>query len=279
VRTRALAYLELTKPRVTLLLLAVAVLTYFVSAGAEADLRGALTTIGAVGLLASGIFALNQYQERDRDVLASRTRGRPLPNGRLRPVEALAFGLALTCLGVAFAAAVANLLTGLIAVAVAVTYLVVYTPLKYRSVLHLVPGALAGSAPPLMGGAIATGTLDGITWVLAAVLFFWQFPHLMAIEMMYREDYLRAGVRVHPVDRRGAILVISTHVLLLVVSLLPVMMELAGWWYAMGALILGTGFLVFGARVVLGRRPWSARHLLRASILYLPLLFLLLAIG
>ena len=285
VRTRrdaARAYFELTKPRIALLVLAVAVATHVVAARGRADTRGLGATVASVYPLAAGIFALNHWLERDRDRLMRRTRGRPLPEGRLDPRVALVFGLGLTALGLVLALLTSGWVTALVGLATAVLYVPLYTPLKYRTRWHTFVGALSGATPPLMGWAAATGSMSAQAWALAAMVFLWQFPHLVSIEVMYREDYARAGVRLlspGAEDRAAATVTLAANVALVGVSLLPWLTGLAGWLYAACAGAAGLAFLLVGARTFLGRRRVGARHLLRASVVYLPFVWLLLVVG
>jgi protoheme IX farnesyltransferase len=280
---RLSAYFELTKPRIATLLLTVSVTTFLTASGRPLHLRGLLETILVVSSLAAGIFALNHYEERNIDGLMKRTSDRPLPSGRLAPGEALGFGLILTVFSILYAGLAVNLLTGLLCFLVAFSYLLVYTPLKSRTPYHTALGALPGAAPPLLGWAIAVGRLDVDAWILFGILFFWQFPHFLYIEMIYRDDYARAGIKVLPVvDKTGrmtALQIVSSLVLLLAVSLLPVITGLAGTIYLAGAIALGAVFLAVGILAVSTRKKIHARYLLRASVFYLPVLYALLMIN
>lgn len=277
---RVTAYFELTKPRIASLLLIVAVVAFLIATRGAFHLRHLVDTILVVATLAAGIFALNQYLERETDALMRRTRDRPLPSGRLRPAEALVFGLGMTVFSVLYADLAVNILMALLAFLVAVGYLAVYTPLKARTHFHTALGALPGAAPPLMGWAAAVGHLDANAWILFGILFFWQFPHFLSIEMIYRDDYARAGIKVLPVvDHSGrltAFQVVASLLLLLVVSLLPALTGLGGPIYLAGAAILGVLFLAAGIRAVVTRAGLHARYLLRSSIIYLPFLYALL---
>lgn len=274
------AYFELTKPRISTLLIIVAIGAFLIATPESQDWWGLVKTFVAVSTLSAGIFALNHFMERGHDRLMVRTRDRPLPSGRLKEREVLIFGLSLTFFGILFSALFANLLTGALALFVAASYLLVYTPLKYRTAWHTALGAFPGAVPPLAGWAVATGRLDPDAWILGGILFFWQFPHFISIEMIYKDDYERAGVRVLPVvDKRGgkvAFEVISTLLLLIVVSLLPFATGLGGLLYTIGAGLSGLAFLAAGVAAVATRQKKHAKLLLRASVFYLPLLFLLL---
>jgi len=275
------AYFELAKPRITALLLTVALASYSIAAGAAWNWWGFLVVFVSVGTLGTGIFALNHYFERRQDALMVRTRERPIPSGRVSPRAAQLFGWGFTLFGIAFSFIAANPLTGALAAFTAVSYLAVYTPLKYHTSLHTALGALPGAVPPLAGWAVATGTLDLYAWVLFGVLFLWQFPHFLSIEMIYKDDYAKADVKVLPVvDKTGrwvAVQVAGGTVLLLAVSVSPLFLGVGTWITAGVNALLGAGLLVFGVRAVVTWQKMAARHLLRATVAYLPLVFAVLA--
>lgn len=273
------AYFEMAKPRITALLLVVALASYSIAAGSDWSWWGFFQVFLSVGTLGTGIFALNHWFERRQDALMVRTRDRPLPSGRVGALEAQVFGWGFTAIGVGFSFFI-NPLTGVLAVFTAVSYLGVYTPLKYHTSFHTALGALPGAVPPLAGWAVATGGLDPYAWVLFGVLFLWQFPHFLSIEMIYKDDYARADVKVLPVvDASGfwvGLQVVGGLVLLVAVTLVPWAMGLAGPWTALANAALGVGFLVFGVRAVVSKEKMAAKHLLRASVAYLPLVFIAL---
>lgn len=274
------AYFELAKPRITALLLIVALACYSIASGPTWSWWGFLVVFGSVGCLGTGIFSLNHVFEWRQDAKMVRTQRRPIPSGRVSPRAAQVFGWSFTALGVGMSFAAANPLTGSIALFTAITYLGVYTPLKYKTPFHTALGAFPGAVPPLAGWATATGTLDLYAWVLFGVMFLWQFPHFLAIEMIYRDDYAKADVKVLPVvDRTGfhvAWQVVGSLILLIVVTVVPLFLGIGSWITAGGNVLLGLGFLWFGIQAVRTQEALPARHLLRASILYLPLVFLLL---
>jgi protoheme IX farnesyltransferase len=283
VRERAAAYVELTKPRITLLVMLTAAAGYFLGAGRTLNYLGFLHTMVGVGLLSSGIAALNQYMERELDALMRRTLMRPLPSGRLRGRAALCFGLALTVLAELYLLGFVNPLSALLGLAVVVGYLGLYTPLKTRSSLSTLVGAFPGAVPPLLGWAAATGQVSAEGLVLFAILFVWQFPHFFAIAWMYREDYARAGILMLPVvEPEGRLTgqqIFVWTLLLVPVSVAPAALGLSGAVYFVGALVLGLLFLLssIAAFLTLSRR--NARRVLLASVLYLPFLFGLMIIG
>jgi protoheme IX farnesyltransferase len=206
-----------------------------------------------------------------------RTADRPLPSGRLFPIEALWFGVLITAGAEVYLAVLVNTLTSLLGLTVIAGYLFVYTPLKTRTSLSTALGAFPGAMPPLMGWTAARGEIDIAAWVLFAILFLWQFPHFLAIAWMYREDYGRAGIRMLPVvepDGRVTGQQIILYALMLVpVSLLPAVLGISGKVYLFAALVLGILFLAFSIRAALSKSNQHARQLLLASVLYLPLLF------
>jgi len=273
-------YFELSKPRITTLLLIVALASYSIASGPNWTWWGFLIVLVSVGTLGTGIFSLNHLLERKQDALMVRTRNRPLPSGRVSPKRAAFFGWGFMLFGIVFSFWAANVLTGIIAIFTAVSYLAIYTPLKYRTSFHTALGALPGAVPPLAGWAVATGHLSAYAWVLFGVLCLWQFPHFLSIEMLYKDDYARAQVKVLPVvDRSGrwvAFQIWSSLLLLVAASLAPLCLGTGSFWTVSAMALLGLGFLWYGIQALRKPVPRSAKHLLRASVLYLPLVFLVL---
>ena len=280
---RVSAFLELTKPRITFLIVLTAAAGFCLGSHAGVDYRLLSISMLGIALLASGVSTLNQYMERDLDALMRRTATRPLPTGKLAPNEALLFGAALTILAEVYLAVFVNPLTALLGLSVIAGYLFVYTPLKTRTSLSTVAGAFPGAVPPLIGWAAARGQLDVGAWVLFAILFLWQFPHFLAIAWMYREDYGRAGILMLPVvEPDGRVTgqqIIAYTIMLLPVSLLPTMLAVSGKVYFYGAIILGLLFLGSSIRAALSKSNQHARQLLLASVIYLPLLFGLMVLN
>lgn len=274
------AYVDLTKPRITLLVVLTAMAGYLLASSSGIDYLGLLEMSLGVALLSSGISTLNQYMERDLDALMRRTESRPLPSGKLAPLQALLFGVGLSVVAITYLAIAINALTAALGVVTFASYLFVYTPLKTRTTLSTVLGAVPGAMPPLIGWVAATGEASIAAWVLFAILFLWQFPHFLAIAWMYREDYGRAGIKMLPVvEPEGRITgrqILIYTLLLLPVSLMPSMMKITGMIYFIGAIVLGLVFLYFSARAAQSRTAWQARRLLLASVLYLPALFILM---
>jgi protoheme IX farnesyltransferase len=274
------AYIELTKPRITLLLLAVAMASFYVASPDAVNwMRLAVLTV-ATALLAAGVFALNAYIERGTDLLMRRTENRPLPSRRMLPRNALLFGAALTTCAVLMHALLLGWVAGTLAVMVFVSYDLVYTPLKRRTELHTALGAVSGAIPPLLGWAAARGSLDANAWILFAILYLWQFPHFIAIEVMYKDDYARAGIRIIPaLEPRGnaaAATILAAVCLLIIVGAAPSLTGLAGRVYLLGGLLVGAGFLAAGIFFAIDKSRKRARYLLLASVAYLPLVFVLM---
>lgn len=282
-RERVLAYLDLTKPRITFLIVLTSAAGFCL--GAQGGLDYLLFTHAMLGiaLLSSGIATLNQYMERGLDGLMRRTMTRPLPSGKLAPLEALVFGTALTLIAEVYLALLVNPLTALFGLTVIAGYLFMYTPLKTRTTLSTVVGAFPGAMPPLMGWTAASNEATTGAWVLFAILFLWQFPHFLAIAWMYKEDYGRAGICMLPVvEPEGRITgqqIVAYTVMLLPVSLLPTLIGISGRVYFYGAILLGALFLLSSISAAVSKSRQQARRLLLASVVYLPLLFGLMVLN
>jgi protoheme IX farnesyltransferase len=276
-------YWTLTKPEVNLLIVITTFAGFWLGSPLSVQLFPRLvnTLIGTM-LVASGTGTLNQYVERRFDGLMRRTALRPLPAGRIVPLHALCFGMLLSVAGGLYLALLVNVLASALAIITLTTYLFIYTPLKRKTPLCTLVGAFPGAAPPLIGWAGARGSLDLDAWILYAVVFFWQFPHFMAIAWMYREDYARAGYLTLPRGKGQSSFMVwqamSCSVALLVVSLIPTFGRAASAGYLIGALVLGSGVLYCAARLASVRSNASARRLLLASIVYLPAVLLLMGI-
>ncbi len=273
-------YWVLTKPEVNFLVVISALVGFYLGTRGPLDLMLLVHTMLGTLLVASGTATLNQYMERDDDANMRRTSKRPLPAGRMAPWEALAFGLLLSVGGGAYLWLAVNPLSSFLALFTLATYLLVYTPLKKKTPWCTFLGAFPGAMPPLIGWAAVRGSLSFEAAILYAILFFWQFPHFLAIAWMYREDYARAGLKMLPendADGRTAGRQILGYSLALVpVSLLPVVMGQVGLTYLFGALVMGLLFAHAGARMAAVRSNALARRLLLASIVYLPLVFALM---
>ena len=276
-------YWALTKPEVNFLILTTTGVGFYLGCRTEARPLSFLTlfnTLLGTLLVASGTGTLNQYIERKFDAQMRRTARRPAAAGRLQPTAVLTFGIALAAAGTVYLAAVVNLLASVLATLTLLTYLFLYTPLKRKTSVCVFVGAFPGAMPPLIGWAAASGRLNGEAWMLYLALFLWQFPHFMAIAWMYREDYDRAGYLVLPKGNARIPFVMLETLLpllaLLAISIVQFPTRHAAIFYCAGAL-LNLGFLYFGLEFVLQRSRSAARRLLAASIVYLPLLFVLSA--
>jgi len=276
VRRRLADYVALGKPRVVLMVLVTTLVGYYLGSRGAIQVVPLLHTLLGTALAAAGTLALNQYMERDLDAQMLRTRHRPLPDGRIQPVEALVLGVVVMVVGLSYLATIVNGLTSLVTLAIAVTYLLLYTPLKRVSSLCSIVGAVPGALPPVAGWAAAQGSLAPEAWVLFTIMFLWQIPHSLAIARMYRDDYARAGIQVLPVvDRDGfstGTHVVTNSMALLPVALLPTLMGLAGAIYFWVALVLGLGLLWSAIGLARSRSAGDARRLMLASLVYLPVL-------
>jgi protoheme IX farnesyltransferase len=278
--SRPALYLSLTKPDVSFLVVLTTVAGYSLGTLGPLDwLRMAHTVFGTT-LVAAGTSALNHYLERDTDARMRRTAGRPLPSGNLQPPEAFLFWLGLLLGGALYLAVATNLLATLLATVTSIAYLGVYTPLKRRTTLATFIGAFPGAVPPLIGWAVARGTITLDAWILFAILFLWQFPHFDAIAWMYREDYSRAGIKMLPVeDREGTRTfreILLTAAVLVPVSLLPALTGLVGARYFFGALVLGIILVEVCLWAAAAKSNVRAKWLMHATVIHLPLLLGLL---
>jgi protoheme IX farnesyltransferase len=279
---RPWAYVVLTKPDVTFLVAMTTAAGFYLGSRGPLDWVLLLQTLGGTLLVAGGTAALNQYIEREMDAVMRRTAARPLPSGTLQPREVLIFGVSAIVLGAAWLLLAVNWLAALVAMSTCVLYLGLYTPLKTRTTLSTAVGAIPGALPPLIGWAAAHGSLSLGGWVLFAILFFWQFPHFMAIAWMYREDYARAGVQMLPVvDKKGDATfrqIITTSAVLVWVSALPSVVGMAGMRYFFGALILGMILLQVGLWANRSRTNVRAKWLMHATVAHIPILLIWLVL-
>jgi len=279
-RARARDFVALGKPRLNFLVVVSALAGYVMGASEASGMLRLVGMLAGTGLVAGGASAFNQVYERDVDALMRRTRLRALPDGRVQPAEALAFAAAVSATGLLILAATANLLSAAVAFATLVTYVVVYTPLKRRTSLATVIGAIPGALPPVIGWAAARGSLSREAWTLFGIVFLWQLPHFLAIAWMFRDDYGRAGFPLLPVVEpdgrstgRQALLYAAA---LIPLSLVPTLMGLTGEVYFAAALVLGLAFLALTVRFARSRTVRDARRLFFSSIIYLPLIWILM---
>lgn len=277
---RVADYTALAKPRLNLLVVASALAGYVMGGGNPQHAAAIVWTVIGTALVAGGASAFNQILERDTDGLMRRTRLRPLPDGRVAAGEAAMFASLLSAAGLLVLAAGVNLLAAAVALATLASYAVVYTPLKRRTSFSTVIGAIPGALPPVIGWTAATGQLSQGAWVLFAIVFLWQLPHFLAIAWMYREDYARAGIPMLPViepdGRSTATQSVIYTAALLPIALAPTLAGLAGTIYFGGALALTLAFLVMSIRFARTRATSDARRLFFASIVYLPILWILM---
>ena len=274
--------LELTKARLVTLVLVTTAVGYVLASRPPLAWSGFAWTMLGTALAAAGVMSLNQAIEWRRDALMERTRLRPVPSGAVSPRLASGFGAAVASAGLAVLALRVNALTALLGLAVVVLYVAVYTPLKTRSTLCTIAGAVCGAIPPMMGWSGAAGRLDFGAWILAFLLFVWQIPHFLALAWMYRDDYERGGFRMLPlVDPSGAIT--ARVAVLYCIALLPVgfvatMAGMSGWISTFGALACGGALLLLSTRLAQTRSEASARRLFLATLAYLPLVLAILVL-
>ena len=273
-------YFALTKPRLNFLVVATSAAGYYLGGPSHLDLVSMIQAVGGTALVAGGAAVLNQVSERDTDRLMRRTRLRPLPDGRVSPADARTFGLALSLAGLVLLAVRANWLSAVLALATLIIYLAVYTPMKRRTSLSTLVGAVPGALPALIGWTAAHGSiaLGGAT--LFAIVFLWQIPHFMAIAWLYREDYGKAGFPmlavIDPQGRRAGRQAVLYGAALVPVSLVPTIAGIAGAVYFGSALVLSVALLVLAARFAATRSDGAARALFLGSITYLPLIWIIM---
>ncbi|TDI18284.1 MAG: protoheme IX farnesyltransferase [Acidobacteria bacterium] len=276
------AFFELTKPRVIRSVILTSVVGFYLASSGRLDLLLLFHTLVGTTLLSGGAAALNEFIEREADGRMRRTCSRPLPSGRLSESDALIAGSILIVVGSFYLALLTNLLAAFLGCVTLAVYLLVYTPLKMKTPICTTIGAIPGAIPPLIGWAAAKGSLDSHALLLFAILFAWQFPHFLAISWLYKEDYKRAGFAmlssIDPDGRRTGRRILIFTVILFGLSVVPVTSGLTGTVYLVGALVLGSVFLWFGFEAALFRTTTAARHVLMASVVYLPLLLFLMVI-
>ena len=282
IRQRLFEYAELTKPRLTALVLVTAAAGFWMGMRSMAQLSWLVPLLFGIALAVGGANALNQWSERVPDSLMQRTKRRPLPSGRLHPEEARRFGLLLTVGGVLCLAVSVDVLSAALTMLSIASYVFLYTPLKRMTPLCTLVGAIPGALPPMIGWAAARQTLGIEAWALFAILFVWQLPHFLAIAFLFRDDYAQAGFQMLPVlDRDGTVAareIVLYGFALVPVSLFPAFLGMAGPVYFAGAFLLSTALLVISIRAALRRSMASVRQLFLASVIYLPLLLGLLSL-
>jgi protoheme IX farnesyltransferase len=277
---RTADFITLTKPRLNSLVLVTTLAAYYLGGGNELPWLRLIHTIIGTALVAAGASALNQFWERETDRLMRRTESRPLADRRLHPQDAMWFGIALSAMGIADLSLGVNQLTAIVAAITLASYVLLYTPLKLRTSLSTIVGAIPGALPAVIGWAAATNSLSIGGWVLFGIVFMWQMPHFLAIAWMFRADYARAGIPLLPVvqpdGRTTAHQVVLYAAGLIPVSFLPTAVGLASAYYLVGAIVLGAILLVLGLEFANTRGMPAARRLFLGTIIYLPLLWIVL---
>jgi protoheme IX farnesyltransferase len=272
-------YYTLTKPEVNLLILMTTSAGYYLASSGPFRIAGLVNTLVGTLLVASGTATLNQWMERVWDGQMRRTASRPLPSGRLTAREALLFGLLLSVAGGLYLLLTVNALSALLAVSTLLSYLLVYTPLKRKTPLCTLLGAFPGAMPTLIGWAGASATLNRQAWFLFAILFLWQFPHFLAIALMYSEDYSRAGYRMLPDFDRDArfthMEIMGFSVLVVLATMLP-LADRAGWLYGATMGVAGAFLLYHSGKLAITNSKIMAGRLLHASVLYLPVVLVIM---
>jgi protoheme IX farnesyltransferase len=280
VRERIAAFVELTKPRIAVLLVLTSAAGFYLASQGPFDYVLFANSMIAIALLAFGVATLNQYWERNIDKLMERTSTRPLPTSKVTPTESLIFGIGLCTIAEIYLLLLVNPLTAILGLIVIVGYVLVYTPLKTRTSVSTAIGAIPGALPPLMGWTAAANDITLAAWALFAMQFLWQFPHFMAIAWMYREEYAKAGILMLPVVEPSGRLtsrqIVMFSVMLLPVSLAPFFFAVSGFVFLIGAIILGVAFLIVSIQSARAKTNEMAKRLLLASVIYLPLLFILM---
>jgi len=279
---RASDYLALTKPRVVGMVMITTFVGFYLGSSGWMNWLLLLHTLIGVALASGGTLALNQYLERDLDARMLRTRLRPLPEGRLQPNAALGFGVAITTGALVYLTGVVNPLSGLVTAISVGSYLFLYTPLKQKTPLCILVGAVPGALPPVTGWAAASGDLHLEAWILFAILFLWQIPHSLAIAVLYREDYARANFRLLPVVEPDGTStgrqIVSNCLVLFAIGLLPTTIHLTGAVYFVTAFMLGLALVTCGIMLAKTPSAKAARRLLLATLIYLPTLLVVMAI-
>jgi len=282
VRERALAYLELTKPRIAILLVLSSAAGFYMASSTGFEPVLFIHTMVSITLLAFGVSTLNQYIEREIDPLMARTAERPLPTGRVTPNEALVFGVVQCIAAELYLLLLINALTALLGLVVIVGYVFLYTPMKTRSSLSTVVGAIPGALPPLMGWTAATNNITVVAWALFATQFLWQFPHFLSIAWLYRKEYANAGIKMLPVvEPTGKLTgqqIVLFSIMLLPISLAPYFFQISGLIFLGGAVLLGLWFIWASVQAARTKSDEMARKLLLVSVIYLPLFFLLMVV-
>ncbi len=281
-RGRLAAFAELTKPRIAFMLVLSAAAGFYMGTGGAFDALLFVNAMVGIGLLAFGVATLNQFVERRSDAFMERTAGRPLPTGKVTPAEALVFGVLQCLVAELYLYFLVNPITALLGVTVIVGYVLMYTPLKSVTSASTAIGAVPGAMPPLMGWTSAANEVTLGAWILFVFLFLWQFPHFFAIAWMYKDQYANAGIKMLPVvDPDGRITarqIVMFSIMMFAVSLAPFFFGFTGWVFPIVTGLLGIWFLWHSIRAAKAKTPEMARKLLMATVIYLPLVFLVMVL-
>lgn len=279
-RERLTAYIELTKPRIAFLLVLTSAAGFYLATKEGFNTVLFVNSMIGITLLAFGVATLNQWFERDLDPLMERTEKRPLPSKRVMPTEALVFGIVQCAVAETYLFFLVNSLTAILGLVVILGYVFVYTPLKTRTSASTAIGAIPGALPPLMGWTAAANEITLGAWALFVMQLLWQFPHFFAIAWMYREQYKKAGILMLPVVEPSGTLtfrqIVLFTIMLVPVSIAPFIFGISGKIFLVGAILLGIWFLYASVRAAMDKSNERARTLLLVSVIYLPLLFILM---
>lgn len=280
IREKITAYIELTKPRIAFLLVLTSAAGFYLGTKGNFDAVLFANSLIAILLLAFGVATLNQVWEHSTDSLMDRTAARPIPTGRVTVTEALVFGIIQCVIAELYLLFAVNALTAFLGLVVIVGYVLVYTPLKKRTSVSTAIGAIPGALPPLMGWTAAANEISMVAWALFATQFLWQFPHFLAIAWMYRDQYAKAGILmlpvVEPAGKITARQIVLFSLMLVPVSIAPFFFGQDGMVFLIGATVLGIAFFIASVRAALTKTNDKAKALLLASVIYLPLLFILM---
>jgi len=288
-KTTLSTYIELTKPRITLLVLVTAYLGYYLGLRSQGDHMVSLESwlilfylILGTWATSAGAAVLNQVMERRHDAKMARTKNRPIVMGKISPMNALVFGISLSLCGCVFLYYLINPLTAWISAATVLLYILIYTPSKRITTWNTIIGSIPGALPPVGGWVAATGSLAPPAWILFGILFCWQMPHFLAIAIIYAADYEKGGFKmlpsIYPESKRTSYVILFFTVALLVTSLGLYILKVGGIVYAVGAALLGVAFFMVALKVIMESNKKNARRLMLASIIYLPLLLIIILI-
>jgi len=288
-KTTLSTYIELTKPRITLLVLVTAYLGYYLGLRSQGDHMVSVESwlilfylILGTWATSAGAAVLNQVIERRHDAKMARTKNRPLVIGKISPMNALVFGIILSLGGYVFLYYLINPLTAWISAATVFLYILIYTPSKRITTWNTIIGSIPGALPPVGGWVAATGSLAPPAWILFGILFCWQMPHFLAIAIIYAADYEKGGFKmlpsIYPESKRTSYVILFFTVALLITSLGLYILKVAGIVYAVGAALLGVAFFMVALKVIMESNKKNARRLMLASIIYLPLLLIIILI-